>query len=154
MGCAAVITVMHTGTEYDYQPDGYQKQVVSRALSCGTDLIIGHHPHVVQGYEVRDGVPVVYSLGNCVFGGNTNPRDHDALAVQADLFFEDGVLAGITLRFYPISVSGEEGYNDYSPVLLSGEDAARVLEKMEKSTGNPPGAFEEGKGAAVTVPAP
>ena len=154
LGCAAVITVMHTGTEYEYEPDGYQRQVVDRALSCETSLIIGHHPHVVQGYEVRDGVPVVYSLGNCVFGGNTNPRDHDALAVQADLSFEDGELAGITLRFYPISVSGEEHYNDYSPVLLSGEDAERVLRKMEASTGVSPGTFTEGAGAEVTVPAP
>ena len=154
MGCAAVITVMHTGTEYETEPDGYQRQVVNRALSCGTDLIIGHHPHVVQGYEVRDGVPVVYSLGNCVFGGNTNPRDHDALAVQADLSFEDGELTGITLHFYPVSVSGEEHYNDYSPVLLSGKDAKRVLQKMETSTGVSPGAFTEGEGAAVTVPVP
>ncbi len=154
MGCAAVITVMHTGTEYEYEPDGYQRQVVNRALPCGTDLIIGHHPHVVQGYEVRDGVPVVYSLGNCVFGGNTNPRDHDALAVQADLPFEDGELTGITLHFYPISVSGEEHYNDYSPVLLSGADAERVLLKMETSTGVSPGAFTEGEGASVTVPVP
>ncbi|MBR3332899.1 MAG: CapA family protein [Clostridia bacterium] len=154
LGCAAVITVMHTGTEYEYKPDGYQRQVVNRALSCGTDLIIGHHPHVVQGYELADGVPVVYSLGNCVFGGNTNPRDHDALAVQAELSFEDGELAGITLRFYPISVSGEERYNDYSPVLLSGENAERVLRKMEASTGVSPGVFTEGAGAAVTVSAP
>ena len=154
MGCAAVITVMHTGTEYETEPDGYQRQVVNRALSCGTDLIIGHHPHVVQGYEVRDGVPVVYSLGNCVFGGNTNPRDHDALAVQADLSFEDGELTGITLHFYPVSVSGEEHYNDYSPVLLSGKDAERVLQKMETSTGVSPGAFTEGEGVAVTVPVP
>ena len=154
MGCAAVITVMHTGTEYESEPDGYQRQVVDRALPCGTDLIIGHHPHVVQGYEVRDGVPVIYSLGNCVFGGNTNPRDHDALAVQADLSFEDGELTGITLHFYPLSVSGEEHYNDYSPVLLSGEDAERVLRKMETSTGISPGVFTEGEGAAVTVPAP
>ena len=153
LGCAAVITVMHTGTEYDYQPDGYQRQVVSRALDCGTDLIVGHHPHVVQGYEIRDGVPVVYSLGNCVFGGNTNPRDHDALALRAELSFEDGELAGITLRFYPISVSGEAGYNDYSPVFLSGPDAERVLKKMEDSTGVSPGAFDETNGAAVTVPA-
>ena len=109
---------------------------------------------MVQGYEVRDGVPVVYSLGNCVFGGNTNPRDHDALAVQADLSFEDGELTGITLHFYPLSVSGEEHYNDYSPVLLSGEDAERVLRKMETSTGVSPGVFTEGEGAAVTVPAP
>ena len=154
MGCAAVITVMHTGTEYESEPDGYQRQVVDRALPCGTDLIIGHHPHVVQGYEVRDGVPVVYSLGNCVFGGNTNPRDHDALAVQADLSFEDGELTGITLHFYPVSVSGEEHYNDYSPVLLSGKDAERVLQKMETSTGVSPGAFTEGEGVAVTVPVP
>ena len=154
LGCAAVITVMHTGTEYEYQPDGYQKQVVSRALPCGTDLIIGHHPHVVQGYEIRDGVPVVYSLGNCVFGGNTNPRDHDALAVQADLSFEDGELSAVTLHFYPVSVSGEANYNDYSPVLLSGEDAERVLRKMEASTGLYPGAFTGEQGAAVTVPAP
>ena len=153
LGCAAVITVMHTGTEYDYQPDGYQRQVVTRALECGTDLIVGHHPHVAQGYEIRNGVPVVYSLGNCVFGGNTNPRDHDALVLRAELSFEDGELAGITLRFYPISVTGEESYNDYSPVFLSGADADRVLRKMEDSTGMSPGVFDETNGAAVTVPA-
>ena len=153
MGCAAVITVMHAGTEYEPEPDGYQKQIVNRAFAYGTDLIIGHHPHVVQGFEIRDGIPVVYSLGNCVFGGNTNPRDHDALAVRAELAFQEGELTGITLRFYPISVSGETGWNDYSPVLLTGADAERVLKKMEESTGVSPGSFEDEGGAAVTVSA-
>ena len=151
-GCAAVITVMHAGTEYASGPDSYQQQIVERALACGTDLIIGHHPHVVQGYEVRNGVPVVYSLGNCVFGGNTNPKDYDALAVRAELSFREGELAEITLRFYPIRISGEPGRNDYSPVLLDGEDAERVLEKMEASTGISPGSFDAAGGAAVTVP--
>ena len=154
LGCAAVITVMHTGTEYEYEPDGYQRQVVNRALACGTDLIVGHHPHVVQGYEIRDVVPVIYSLGNCIFGGNINPRDHDALAVRAELHFDEGTLDGITLRFYPISVSGEANRNDYSPVLLTGADAERVLQKMEKSTGVSPGTFDEKQGAVVAVPAP
>ena len=151
VGCAAVITVMHAGTEYESVPDSYQKQIVDRALSCRTDLIVGHHPHVVQGYEIRDGIPVVYSLGNCVFGGNTNPRDHDALAVQAELSFLEGELDGIVLHFYPIAVSGEAGYNDYSPVLLSGAEAERVLKKMEASTGVSPGSFDEASGAVVTV---
>ena len=150
-GCAAVITVMHGGTEYDYVPDGYQRQIVSRALPGGTDLVIGHHPHVVQGFEIRDKVPVVYSLGNCVFGGNLNPRDHDALAVQAELSFREGTLDQVTLHFYPISVSGEANHNDYSPVLLTGTDAERVLEKMKNSTGNDPGPFHETEGAVVRL---
>ena len=151
-GCAAVITVMHAGSEYIYEPDRYQKQIAERAVGAGSCLVVGHHPHVVQGYEILDGVPVVYSLGNCVFGGNANPRDHDALVLRADLSFEEGTLTGITLRFYPVSVSGEPGRNDYSPVLLNGGDAERVLKKMEDSTGVSPGAFDEENGAAVTVP--
>ena len=150
-GCAAVITVMHAGTEYASEPDGYQQQIVKRAGDCGADLIIGHHPHVVQGWQERNGVPVVYSLGNCVFGGNTNPKDHDALAVQAELSFREGDLEAITLHFYPVSVSGERGRNDYSPVLLEGADAERVLEKMERSTGVSPGRFDPERGAEVRV---
>ena len=153
MGCAAVITVMHAGKEYESETGDYQQQIVSRTISSGANLVIGHHPHIVQGFRIIKGVPVVYSLGNCVFGGNTNPRDHDALAVRAELSFEEGGLTGITLRFYPISVSGEAGWNDYSPVLLSGEDAERVLRKMEASTGMSPGAFDSAGGAVVTVPA-
>ena len=145
---------MHAGTEYDPEPDGYQKQIVSQALRCGSDLIIGHHPHIVQGYEIREGVPVVYSLGNCVFGGNTNPRDHDALVVRAELAFQEGELTGITLRFYPISVSGEEKWNDFSPVILTSADANRVLKKMEDSTGTLPGSFDPREGAVVAVTIP
>ena len=137
-GCAAVITVMHAGTEYSYTPDAYQKQIVRRAASCGTDLIIGHHPHVVQGYETADGVPVVYSLGNCSFGGTTRAKDSDALAVQADLTFEDSALTDVSLRFYPISITSDPRYNNYSPRFLAGEDAARVFRKMRDSTGTDP----------------
>ena len=152
MGCAAIITVMHAGTEYDPKPDGYQRQIVAKAASVSS-LIVGHHPHIVQGVEEHDGVPVVYSLGNCVFGGNGNPKDHDALALQAELDFEEGELTGITLHFYPISVSGEASYNDYSPVLLEGKGAERVLKKMEESTGVSPGPFSTETGAVMAFPA-
>ena len=152
-GCAAVITVMHAGTEYSYDPpDGYQKQITGRAAPV-SDLIVGHHPHVVQGFDVLNGVPVVYSLGNCVFGGNTRPKDFDALALQAVLRFEEGSLKETELRFRPLSVTGNPRRNDYSPVLLSGEDALRVLKKMKESTGNDPGEWDEERGAGVTVAA-
>lgn len=149
-GCAAVITVMHAGTEYEYEPpDSYQKQITGEAVKV-SDLIIGHHPHVVQGYDVLDGVPVVYSLGNCVFGGNTKPKDMDALAVQAVLRFTEGELTKIDLHFYPISVTSDRNYNNYSPRFLTGEDAERVLNKLKKSTGNDPGEWNGETGAVVS----
>ena len=153
LGCAAVITVMHAGTEYSYTPpDAHQQQIVSRAVSCGTDLIIGHHPHVVQGYDTVSGIPVVYSLGNCSFGGTTHAKDSDALIVQARLSFEEGEMTDIALHFYPISITSDDRYNNYSPRLLSGGDASRVLRKMKDSTGKDPEAdapFTEADGAVV-----
>ena len=156
MGCAAIITVMHAGTEYSYTPpDNYQRQIVSRAVECGSSLIIGHHPHVVQGYDIIQGVPVVYSLGNCSFGGTTHAKDSDALVVQAVLSFREGVLTETELHFYPISITSDGHYNNYSPCFLTGRDAQRVLDKMRKSTGKDPGEFDEATGAVVTLtPAP
>ena len=146
-GCAAVVTVMHAGTEYSYNPpDGYQRQITKIAVPV-SDLIIGHHPHVVQGMDLLDGVPVVYSLGNCVFGGNTAPRDFDALVVQAVLAFREGSLEKAELHLYPVSVSSDARYNNYSPRFLSGSDAERVLRKLKDSTGTDPGPWDEENGA-------
>ena len=152
-GCAAVITVMHAGTEYEREPDRYQRQIVTRAAACGSDLVVGHHPHIVQGYGSEDGMPVVYSLGNCSFGGTTHAKDSDALALQAELVFRDGVLQETVLHFYPLSITSDERYNNYSPRLLTGADADRVLNKMVRSTGNDPGPFEDSAGAVVRFPA-
>jgi len=152
LGCAAIIVIMHTGTEYDYTPDGYEKQIVNQAVEHGASLIIGGHPHVVQGVDCVGNVPVVYSLGNCVFGGNTHPRDFDALAVRAELSFEEGVLTGITLRLYPLCIASGSNNNNYSPCLLTGYDAARVLKKMERSTGYQIGEFEPDRGAVLSFP--
>ena len=152
LGCAAVVAVMHAGTEYSYSPpDKLQAQIVQRAVKCGSCLIIGHHPHVIQGVDLVSGVPVVYSLGNCSFGGTTHAKDSDALAVRAVFSFEEGVLKKMELHFHPISITSDERYNNYSPRLLSGEDALRVLSKMKKSTGVDPGIWDEKEGAVLSV---
>lgn len=136
-GCEAVITLMHAGTEYDMTPNVYQKSMAKKAVAYGSDLVIGHHPHVVQGYETIDGIPVVYSLGNCIFGGNTYPEDRRAIAVQADLSFEESELTGITIKFIPFLISGNPDYNDYCPVFPEPEIQEQILDRMEHSTGFP-----------------
>lgn len=149
LGCAAVITVMHTGDEHTQKINERQRQAAAKAIQSGADLVVGHHPHVVQGMTVTDGVPTVYSLGNCVFGGTMNPTDSDALVLRADLDFEDNELSGITLRFFPISYSGLKDRNDYSPVFLDGDDAARALGKMETSTGYKMPPFDKETGSVI-----
>ena len=153
LGCAAIVTVMHAGQEYVYKPNGTQRAIADRAIADGADLIVGHHPHVVQGYEIRKGVPVIYSLGNCSFGGTTHAKDSDATVLRAELRFENGKLAETVLRFFPISITSDRQYNNYSPAFLTGADAVRVLDKLRDSTGNGFGPFDEQGGAAVVCPA-
>ena len=134
-GCAAIITVMHAGQEHTGETTHAQRDIARKAAAQGSCLVVGHHPHVVQGYQLVSGIPVAYSLGNCVFGGNSHPDDTDALALQVVLTFEEGELVSQELHFYPIAFSGTSSGNDYSPVLLTGTRAARVLKKMKDSTG-------------------
>ena len=62
-----VLAYVHWGEEYEVRHGYTQRRFAEQLVEQGFDIIIGHHPHVVQGIEMIDGVPVVYSLGNTVF---------------------------------------------------------------------------------------
>lgn len=153
LGCQIVIHSMHAGVEYSDTPTSQPRTVAGHAAKAGVDLVVGHHPHVVHGMETVSGVPVVYSLGNAVFGGNLRPRDTDALLLQAVFAFDKGQAQSMRLVFRPMSISGQEGCNDFCPVLLTGEKAQRVMDRLERSTGAKLPAFLEGVGAVTdTIP--
>ena len=63
----AVIVICHAGVEYIPYPPPYLAMAFQHIAAAGADLIIGHHPHVPQGIQIHDQVPVCYSLGNFVF---------------------------------------------------------------------------------------
>lgn len=149
LGCQLVVHSMHAGTEYSSKPTGQQKAVARAAAQLGVNLVVGHHPHVLHGMDVVEGVPVVYSLGNAVFGGNCAPSDMDALLLQATFAFSEGAPQSVRLAFHPIQISGQKGYNDYRPVLLSGGEAQRVMERLEKTTGYPLPGYVDGAGAVT-----
>jgi len=62
-----VIVSMHAGTEYVFDPIDSQVEFAHAAVDAGADLVIGHHPHVVQDKEIYNGKQIIYSLGNFVF---------------------------------------------------------------------------------------
>lgn len=61
------IVFIHWGEEYKITHSLYQEKIAKRLVELGADLIVGHHPHVVQDISIIDSVPVFYSLGNFVF---------------------------------------------------------------------------------------
>jgi poly-gamma-glutamate synthesis protein (capsule biosynthesis protein) len=63
----AVVVLVHWGYEYETRVDPVQRDAARLLLQAGADLVIGHHPHVVQTLEISEGQGVAYSLGNFVF---------------------------------------------------------------------------------------
>ncbi len=63
-----VIVYVHWGVEKNEYPEDYQRELAKAYIDAGADIVIGSHPHVLQGMEYYNGKPIVYSLGNFIFG--------------------------------------------------------------------------------------
>ena len=89
-GAQVVLVYIHWGVEREYVPNEVQMQLGHAAIDAGADLVVGSHPHVIQGYEVYQGRYIVYSLGNFCFGGNSGPSDMDCMIFQQTFTVVDG----------------------------------------------------------------
>lgn len=147
-GCQVVVGVMHGGEEYRARHLRNQKDFAYAMLDYGADIVVGHHPHVLQGIEVRDGKTICYSLGNFVFGGNAAIRAPYTAMFQFTLTFtDDGTYSGHQLNIIPALPSGEREYNNYQPVLATGKDAEAVIKQIQYDTSFPLNSYAEGVGA-------
>ena len=132
-GAQVIIVSFHWGTEKSNIPDDIQKTLAHLAIDQGADLVVGHHPHVLQGIEKYQGKNIVYSLGNFCFGGNKNPSDKDTMIFQQTFTVENGELVEDNVtNIIPCSLSSESGYNNYQPMVLEGSEKERVLQKIEE----------------------
>lgn len=102
----AVINI-HWGNEYDKQPSVFQKDAARKLIDSGADMIIGHHPHVIQPVEIYKNKPIFYSLGNFVFD-QILPETKKGLGVGA-IFGKEK----ISLSLFPFEIK-----NFFQPVLL------------------------------------
>ncbi len=132
-GAEVILVSFHWGIERNYLPNQAQISLAHRAVDLGASLVIGHHPHVLQGIEAYNGVNIVYSLGNFCFGGNKNPSDKDTLIYQQTFTVRDGQVQidlenGVNL--IPCSLSSQSSRNDYRPTPVSGSEAERILDKL------------------------
>ena len=132
-GADLVFACCHWGSEREYYPEDYQKSLGRKCIDWGYDLVIGHHPHVLQGVEIYQGKYIVYSLGNFCFGANRNPPDKDCMIFQQTFTFMDGVKQeDAQVRVIPCSISSVSGRNDYKPTPAQDEEAQRIIDRINE----------------------
>lgn len=116
-----IIISMHWGTEYEPIPRDHQKTWAHALIDAGADLIIGHHPHVLQSIEVYKKRIILYSLGNFVFD------QHKLYQRQSGIFscvFKNGRIDSAC--FYPVLV------NNFQPELVQDTSFEVIAQKLNK----------------------
>lgn len=134
-GAQLIVVIFHWGNETETVPDSNQTTLGRMAIDLGADLVCGHHPHVLQGIETYKGKNIVYSLGNFCFGGNISPSDMDTMIYQQTFTIDaDGVKNDNVTNIIPCSISSAayDGYNNYQPTPAEGDEATRILEKINE----------------------
>ncbi len=132
-GADLILACCHWGTEHVYESEEYQKSLGRKCIDWGADLVIGHHPHVLQGIDSYNGRYIVYSLGNFCFGANRNPSDKDTMIFrQTFTFTEEGEKQYGEARIIPCSISSVTSRNDFRPTPAEGEEFDRILQKVNE----------------------
>lgn len=104
-----VIVCVHWGTEKETSPDGYQLKQGPLLAQAGADVIIGDHPHVLQGITYFDNTPCIYSLGNFWFNSSTLDTGMVELEVTKDGLKSFKFVPGIQSKCQTAFVGGTEG---------------------------------------------
>ena len=134
-GAQLIVAIVHWGNETETVPDSNQTTLGRIAIDEGADLVCGHHPHVLQGIETYKGRNIVYSLGNFCFGGNSSPSDMDTMIYQQTFTIDaDGIKKDNVTNIIPCSISSAayDGYNNYQPTPAEGDEATRILGKINE----------------------
>lgn len=105
-------------------PKDYQKNYAKQCIDAGASLVIGHHPHVLQGLQVYRGGLIAYSLGNFAFGTYSTQGVKDSIILAVD-FARDGL---IQARLYPVNVDNHQVH--FQTKRRFGKDAERVIQDL------------------------
>lgn len=134
-GAQIIIATFHWGIELDHVPNDTQVTLAHSAIDHGADLVLGHHPHVLQGIETYKGKNIIYSLANFCFGGNSSPNDMDSMIYQQTFTFKNGELQEDNdTRVIPVKVSSvwETGMNNYQPTPVEGDTGQSIIDRIEE----------------------
>ena len=91
-------------------------------IDSGIDLVVGHHPHVLQPIEVYNGKTIIHSLGNFVFGGSRS-EENRTIVYQHTITLLEGEIVEISEEIIPCYVYTEP----YKPGIITDENEIAAL---------------------------
>jgi poly-gamma-glutamate synthesis protein (capsule biosynthesis protein) len=116
-----LIVSVHWGNEYQIKSSAFQQKLARKIIDVGADLIIGHHPHVVQEIEIYNNKLIFYSLGNFVFDQYFSEQTQQGLAVGLEINENK-----LVFRLFPIQSKLSQ------PFLMEQDQAKKFLEKLSE----------------------
>lgn len=136
-GASIVCVMFHYGTEGTNYASKDQQTISRYAIDCGADVVMGGHPHVLQGVEVYKGKVIDYSLGNFCFGANKNPSDKDTIIFQ-QTFIKDnqGNWVYGNSDILPCSISSVTNKNNFQPTLVTGAKETEIINRLKDYSAN------------------
>ena len=130
-----IVVDMHWGSENQTKPSAWQQETARQFIDAGADLVVGQHPHVLQGVELYKDKYIVYSLGNFAFGGNRLARNRETAVLQAVFTVHPDGERSHDIAVIPCFTTSSEQVNEdgvrrnnYQPVPLYGDDADAVVQ--------------------------
>jgi hypothetical protein len=123
-----IVVTFHWGIPYDRTPSAEDRAKARFAIDCGADVVIGHHPHVLQPFEIHRGRPIFYSVGNFAFGSGNSHAEGCLVGIR----FDDH---STTATIYPLYVKNRDPRVNYQPKLLRGLTARRILLRLARASG-------------------
>lgn len=134
-GAQLVIVSFHWGIEQETSTTQTQRALGHAAIDAGADLVLGHHPHVLQGIEEYNGKNIVYSLANFVYGANSSPDDYATMIYQQTFTVTgDQVSNDLRVNVIPCRVSSSEEFNNFQPMIAEGEKEEIILGRIQEYT--------------------
>ena len=130
-GADVIVTAFHWGKTEDTIPSQEQRDLAHAAVDAGANMVVGHHPHVLQGIEEYKGVYIAYSLGNFCFGPDSNPKDLDSMIFRVKFRIGDGGnITGSEMKVIPCTCSSSTTWNNYQPTPSVEYAADKIINKV------------------------
>ena len=153
-GVDYIIICLHHGEEYAEKHNDYdQTRFAHHAIDYGADLVVGTHPHVLQGIEIYKNRPIFYSIGNFSFGGNNRPKPPSipTAVMQVSVEFDENGLYSTQFTIHPFHATGTQPMNNYQPTPVTGEAAQEVMDILQNDTPFTLNPYVEGEGAVQDI---